>query len=213
VTLAPSVLEPYDRLPQGCGSFGASMPGEASCAAGVTCRSGVPRRAGWRQPGDRHDVTSWRSGPSRCHIVAVAAPSPVPLDRGGRDRRGRRGGRGARGAAARPALHSPAGSSLQKCHTHAASMSYEPAGRGRGRGHQRSQESVWSARTPGAKPSPAPLPGQTPAGPSRTPAGRLPDPPGRLPDACRNPWIRDSTALRTGSGVHRVPTGPAHSKP
>jgi hypothetical protein len=28
------------------------MPGEASCAAGVTCRSGVPRRAGWRQPGE-----------------------------------------------------------------------------------------------------------------------------------------------------------------
>src|SRR4249920_2646600 len=50
--------------------------GEASCAAGVTCRSGVPRRAGWRQPGDRHDVTSLRSRPSRCDIVAVAAPSP-----------------------------------------------------------------------------------------------------------------------------------------
>ena len=25
--------------------------GEASCVAGVTCRSGVPRQAGWRQPG------------------------------------------------------------------------------------------------------------------------------------------------------------------
>jgi hypothetical protein len=35
--------------------------GEASCATDVTCRSGVPRRAGWRQPGDRNDVTSWRS--------------------------------------------------------------------------------------------------------------------------------------------------------
>jgi hypothetical protein len=90
-------------------------------AAGVTCRSGVPRQAGWRQPGDRNDVTSWRSGPSRCDIVAVAAPSPAPPQRGGRGRRGprggkgRRGGRGARGAAAgrprpactrRPAAHS-----------------------------------------------------------------------------------------------------------
>ena len=51
----------------------------------------------------------------------VAAPSPAPPQRGGRGRRGPRGGRGARGAAAWPALHSPAGSSLQKSHTHAAS--------------------------------------------------------------------------------------------
>jgi hypothetical protein len=50
----------------------------------------------------------------------VAAPSPAPPQHGGRGRRGRRGGRGARGAAARPALHSPADSSLQKRHTHAA---------------------------------------------------------------------------------------------
>ena len=32
--------------------------GEASCAADVTCRSGVPGHAGWRQPGNRHDVTA-----------------------------------------------------------------------------------------------------------------------------------------------------------
>ena len=41
----------------------------------------------------------------------------MPPRRGGRGRRGRRGGRGARGAAARPALRSPAGSSLQESHT------------------------------------------------------------------------------------------------
>ena len=86
--------------------------GEASCAAGVTCRSGVPRKAGWRQPGNRHDVTSWRSGPARCHIVAVAGAvagaAAAPRRRGGRGGRGRRAGRGARGtAAARPWL-SPA---------------------------------------------------------------------------------------------------------
>ena len=45
--------------------------GEASCATGVTCGSGVPFLPAWRHSRDRHDVTSWRSGPSRCHIVAV----------------------------------------------------------------------------------------------------------------------------------------------
>ena len=45
--------------------------GEASCATGVTCGSGVPFLPAWRHSRDRHDVTSWRSGPARCHIVAV----------------------------------------------------------------------------------------------------------------------------------------------
>ena len=43
----------------------------------------------------------------------------------GSRREGPPGREGARGAAARPALRSPAGSSLQKSHTHAAFMSYE----------------------------------------------------------------------------------------
>jgi hypothetical protein len=47
------------------------MPGEASCATGVTRGSGVPFLPAWRHSRDRNDVTSWRSGPARCHIVAV----------------------------------------------------------------------------------------------------------------------------------------------
>src|SRR5689334_24606362 len=45
--------------------------GEASCATGVTCGSGVAFLPAWRHSGNRHDVTSWRSGPQRCDIVAV----------------------------------------------------------------------------------------------------------------------------------------------
>jgi hypothetical protein len=45
--------------------------GEASCATGVTCGSGVPFLPAWRHLGDRNDVTSWRSGPPQCDIVAV----------------------------------------------------------------------------------------------------------------------------------------------
>ena len=69
---------------------------KASCAAGVNCRSGVPRQAGWRQPGtatmphrggqDRHDVTSWRlRRRHRCRRSAAGGR--------GRGERGRRGGR------------------------------------------------------------------------------------------------------------------------
>src|SRR5690348_11407005 len=87
--------------------------GETSCATDVTCGSGVSCLPGWRHPGNRNDATSWRSGPQRCHIVAVGGASPAPPDRGGRGRRGLRGREGC----AEP----PAGNSLLRSHTHAAS--------------------------------------------------------------------------------------------
>ena len=43
---------------QGVWLLRSGYAGEASCATGVTYRSGVPRQAGWRQPGNRNDVTS-----------------------------------------------------------------------------------------------------------------------------------------------------------
>jgi hypothetical protein len=60
----------------------------------------------------------------------LSGQAATPLCRGGR---GRRGGRGARGtAAAQPALHSPAGSSLQQSKTRVTSSWLRQGAQGAG---------------------------------------------------------------------------------
>jgi hypothetical protein len=113
VTLIPSIRGDYRRRPRSRYrvwlQIKSEYAGEASCAAGVTCRSGVPRQAGWRQPGDRHDVTSWRL---RCRHR-----------RRGGAAGGAAGAGGAGGVRAEPPLAGPALAGRQltpESHTHVA---------------------------------------------------------------------------------------------
>ena len=111
-------------MSKGCGSFGVSRPGIVRPWRHLPLRRPAP------------GGLAAARGPPRCDSVAVL--TVTMSHRGGcgavtgaaaarREGPPRRGGRGARGAAARPALRSPAGNSLQKSHTVCHERRKEPA--------------------------------------------------------------------------------------
>ena len=116
-THLPTWRAPFCVRDTRCGSFGVSMAGEASCAAGVTCRSGVPRQAGWRQPG-------WRRR-HRCRRSAAGGAAGARAAGGA----GGAGGVRAEPPPARPCARRPAAHSRRATPTRHPRRMQGPPGR------------------------------------------------------------------------------------